>query len=314
MIYIERAAAYLPPATVTVREMSGELGLTPAQLRVLTRFLGLDRVAVAQDLELADMLCAAGQDALEGVDRDSVRYLIHAHTVQQVAPGRTGLLDEVRSRLGLRGASALSLSHLNCVAGLHALDVARALLAGASPADRVLVLVGDKAIDHQSRLIPDTTVQGDAAAACLVSAGPGGDRVAGRALKVVGRFYQGLSGPPELLDEYKKIYLDCLSDVMREAIEDAKCVPADISLVLPGNVNQLGWKRMLEKVGLPAGRVYLDNVSRTGHCYSSDPFINLVTARADGRLQAGQLVLLATAGLGATFAATVIEIGEGEFR
>lgn len=314
MTCIERAAAYLPPGAVSVREMSGDLGLTPTQLRVLTRFLGLDRVAVAGDLELADLLCAAGEDALRGIDRDSVRYLIHAHTVPQAAPGRPALLDEVRSRLRLGGASALSLSHLNCVAGLHALQVARCLLAGDGPAARVLVLIGDKAIDHRARLIPDTTVQGDAAAACLVSEDPRGDRVVGHALNVAGRFYQGLGGPGRLLDEYKKIYVNCLSDVMREAIKDAKCDPADISLVLPGNVNILGWKRMLENAGIPAGRIYLDNVRRTGHCYSSDPFINLVTARADGRLQAGQLVLLATAGLGATFAATVIEIGEGEFR
>jgi 3-oxoacyl-[acyl-carrier-protein] synthase-3 len=311
---IERVAAYVPETTVSVHELADTLGLTPTQRRVLTRFMGLDRVAVAEDMGLADLLCAAANGVLADADRDSVRYLIHAHTMQHVAVGDPRLLDEVRERLGLPAATAFSMSHINCVVGLHALHVARCLLAGAEPGAKALVLTGDKVIEPRTRLIPDITVQGDASAACLVGSGPGGDRVMGRALRVEGRFYQCLDCPRPLLEEYKRTYVDYLSETMRAAIADTGCKPADISLVLPHNVNRMSWKRVLQNVGIPDGRIYLDNVGKTGHCYSSDPFINLATARSCGRLHAGELVLLVAAGLGAAFAATVVEIGEGRIR
>jgi len=54
-------------------------------------------------------------------------------------------------------------------------------------------------------------------------------------------------------------------------------------------------------------RVYLDNIPRTGHCFCSDPFLNLVSLRDEGRLVPGARYLLTAVGLGATYAAMVIE-------
>lgn len=311
MTYLERVGAFVPESSVSVHELCEPLELSASQERLFTRFLGLDRIAVATDLDLADMLTSAGEEALAGVDRDSVRYLIHAHTMQHVTVAQPRLLDEVRGRLGLRNASVFGMSHMNCVVGLHALQLARFLLAEAQPADKVLVVTGDKVFAHEGRLIPDITIQGDAAAACLIGQDPRGDRILGRALDVLGRFYECLDCSEPLQVEYKRIYIDRLSKVMSEAIDDAGCEPRDISMLLPHNVNGLSWKRILRNVGIPDDRVYLDNVSKFGHCYSSDPFINLATARDSGRVKSGNLVLLATAGLGAAFAATVVEIGEG---
>ena len=309
--YIERVGAYLPK-TMSVGELSGPLGLSSAQQRVFTRFLGLERIPVAEDMELADMLWAAGENVLDGVDRDSVRYIIHAHTMQHVAVGRPRLLDEVRERLGLHAATAFSVSHLNCVAGLYALHLARCLLGPAPAGEKVLILTGDKSADHRGRLIPGITIQGDAAAACLVGADPRGDRVLGRALRVDGRFYQCVDCPPALLEEYIQLFVPFMSETVTEALASAGCDPADISLVFPQNSSRLAWKRISKNVGIPDGRIYLDNVSKTGHCCCSDPFINLKAARDSGRLKSGDLILLATTGMGAAFAATVVGIGEGK--
>ncbi|WNI18949.1 3-oxoacyl-ACP synthase III family protein [Actinacidiphila sp. ITFR-21] len=294
-----------------MQELSEPLALTSSQVLLFTRFLGLNRVAVAPGVELADMLTSAGEDALDGVDRDSVRYLVHAHTMQHAAPPSQHMLEDVRRRLGLRNASVFGLSHMNCVVGLYALQIARFLLDGAHPDEKVLVVTGDKILSHQIHLIPETTVMGEAAAAALVGRDPSGDRIVGRAVDVLGRFYQCLSCPEDLRMEYKQIYADRLSSVMRKAVEDAGCDPLDIAAVLPHNVNRLSWKRICAELGIPVERVYLDNVPKLGHCFSSDPFINLAAARESARVKPGDLVLMASAGLGAAFAATVVQVGEG---
>lgn len=312
MCYLERVAAFVPESTVPVRKLGELLGLSRGDLRMFTRFLGLDQVAVADGLELGDMLTAAGEAALRGTDRDLVSHLIHAHTMQHAAVTRPHLLEEVRQRLGLRHASAFAMSHLNCVVGLYALQVARALLAGAPAGEKVLILIGDKALADQARLIPDTTIQGDAAAACLVGQDPRGDRILGSALRVDGRFYQCLDCPAELLREYRQLYPGSLIQAMRAAMKNASTDPADISMILPHNVNTWSWKQISMIAGIPDGQVYLENVPRIGHCGGCDPFINLATARDNGDVASGDRVVLAAAGLGAAFAATVIEMGEVE--
>lgn len=311
MLYLERVGTFVPRQSVSVRELSGPLGLSESQVLLFSRFLGLDRIAVAPELDLADLLTGAGQDTLGGADRDEVYYLLHAHTMQHTGPPSRHVLEDVRLKLGLVNASVVSLSHLNCVMGLYALQVARYLLHGAPPHHKALILTGDKILSHRLRQIPDTTLLGEAAAGCLVGTDPRGDRVVGRALSVHGRFYQCLDCPQELRDEYKQRYVELLGQAMAAAIEDAGCDPGEIAAVLPHNVNRLSWKKICGALGIPPQRVFLDNVPKLGHCYASDPLINLAAARGCGRVAAGDLVLMVGAGMGAAFAATVVQLGEG---
>ncbi|TCK22301.1 3-oxoacyl-ACP synthase III family protein [Pseudonocardia endophytica] len=312
MLYLERVSSAVPDTTVSVADLQEVVGFSDDELRLYTRYFGLDRIAVAGELELGDMLVAAGDRALDGVDRDAVRHLVHTHSLQHVGPRYR--LDDVRRELGLRNASAFDLSHVNCVAGLHALHVARSLLAGGAPEDKVLVLAGDRTFVPQMRVIPGTTIQGDGAAACLVGRDTRGHRVLGRALHVMGRFYRGAASPEDLQREYGRLYVDSLTDAMRAALDDARQDPSEIALVLPHNVNRLSWPKISASLGIPKGRTFLDNVRRYAHCYSADPFINLTDVVDSGRVRPGDVVLLVSAGVGAAFASTVVRIGEGTGR
>jgi 3-oxoacyl-[acyl-carrier-protein] synthase-3 len=309
---IEQVGTFVPETSCTVQDLRDPLGLKDSQVLLYTRFLGLSRVAVAPDVSLGQMLCRAGESALRGVDRGSVRFLIHAHTMQHAAPPSQHLLEQVRDELGLHSASVLGLSHQNCVIGLHALQVARFLLAASDDEnDRALIVTGDKILSRSIHLIPDTTIMGEAAAAAVVGRDPRGDRILGRAIRILGRFYQSMACPEPLAAEYKQIYAETFSEVMAAALADAHLDPGQVAAVLPHNVNRLSWKKVAAGLGIPLDRVYLDNVPRTGHCFASDPLINLDAARAAGRVGPGDVVLMASAGLGATFAATVVQIGQG---
>lgn len=311
MFSIEQVGAFVPDTSMSVEELIEPLGLSAGQVILYTRFLGLDRIATAVGMDLADMLAAAGESALRGVDRADVRYLIHAHTMQHVVPSSQYMLDKVLRSLGLSNATALSISHQNCVIGLYALQVARYLLHDADQRDKALIITGDKILAQDFRLIPDTTIQGEAAAACLVGRSPHGDVIVGKAMRILGRFYQCLDWPADIRLEYKHIYPGVFTEVIRQALADAGVAVGDLAAVLPHNVNRFSWRTIASDLGVPASRVYLDNVRALGHCFSSDPFINLATARAAGRVGPGDLVLMASAGLGASFAATVVRLGAG---
>lgn len=312
MTGLEAVGVFVPPTSVAVADLREPLGLTPTDVTFFTRYLGLDRIVVAGDVELRDMLVRAGEDALQRTDRAAVRFVIHTHTGQHVTTAAPELLlEEVRQELGLVNATGFGLSHLNCVTGLHALHVARSLLAGCAPHEKVLVLAADRIASDRLRLMPGTTVLGDAAAAVVVGGDAGGDRILGRAVTVIGRFYQGVDAPPELAAEYKAMHVDNLRAVMEAALADAGVAAGDLAVVLPHNVNRLSWKRIGRELGIPLQRFYLDNVPRYGHSYTSDVFLNLHSLRLQGRAGPGDLVLLVATGVGATFAATVLRLGDG---
>ncbi|MCX5391921.1 3-oxoacyl-ACP synthase III family protein [Streptomyces sp. NBC_00094] len=311
MLHIERIGYWVPERTFSVEEMRESLGFTQNQVRLYTRFLGLDRIAVAREHELGDLLVAAGEQALAGVDRSAVRHVIHAYTLQFTPPPGGRLLAEVQDRLGLPHASAFGLTHQNCVAGLYGLQVARLLLEDEPDDAKVLVLTGDKVMSSLVQVLPDTTIMGEAAAAYVAGKDPRGHRVIGSALRAEGRFYQCLDLSDELSAEYKRCYPELLADVMREAMRSAGVKGGDIACVIPHNVNRMSWKKVLGDLGIAAEKAYLDNIPKYGHCFASDPFINLRSARAEERVKPGDVAILVGAGLGASFASTVVEIGEG---
>jgi len=156
------------------------------------------------------------------------------------------------------------------------------------------------------QVIPGNTILGEAAAACLVGLDAPGDAVVGSAHHVLGEFHRYRDMDYQVRLEYQRKYLPALCSVITEAVGKAGLEVTDLALVLPHNVNRYSWIQAAAALGIASDRVYLDNVPRTGHCFCADPFVNLADARREGRVESGSHLLLASAGLGATFSAVVL--------
>jgi 3-oxoacyl-[acyl-carrier-protein] synthase III len=307
--HLHRVGMFVPETTTSIDALRGCLGLSEAQVRVHTRFLGQEKVAVADDRDLVELLVPAGEQAIAGTDRDRIRYLIYAHTMPFVARPGEPVLDRVRQRLGLANATVFGLSQQHCASALYAVRLAEYLLHDLDPADEILVMTGEKALSPRFRLVPGITVMGDASAAFRYGNGPDGDEVLALSVRTLGRFYQCIDCPDDQRAEYVRIYGGTVIEVVKEALDRAGCDRADIALIAPHNVNTLSWRKIAQDFDIPLDTIYLDNVSTMGHCFGADPFVNLVCARNSGRTKPGDIVLLVAAGLGATFAAIVLRIG-----
>jgi 3-oxoacyl-[acyl-carrier-protein] synthase-3 len=230
-------------------------------------------------------------------DSGRIRYLLHAHTLQEVAPSTVNVIHEVRERLGLHEAMAFSITQQNCASGLLAIDIADKLLEAAGDDDGLaLVLMGEKPYTPSAQLIDNTTIMGEAAAACLVAPGGDRDRVLSYASQTLGEYSAGIALDAEALRSFEHRYTSTLAAVIERALERAGATLADATLVLPHNVNRSSWTRYARESGLPLERLFLDNVPRLGHCYCADPFLNLVTACDAGRLSRGDLYVMAAVG------------------
>ena len=314
MTALEALSVYLPPERVPVESLAGPLGLTEMQVKLFRRFHGLREVGRDPDPSLQRLLmkAGAGLDALRGQEH-RVRYVLYARTMPVVGPYPVNPLHEVCRALGLGHALAFTVTHQSCASGLLAIDMAGRLLA-ADAADGqdgqagplALVLSGEKAFTREAQLFADTTIFGEGASACLVSAFGDRDRMLAYASNVRGEFDSATGANDARL---QREYRPSLAAVMRQALDEACVALDDIRVILPHNVNMVTWQRMCLLLKFPLDRVVLDNIPASGHVFCADVFANYKTACERGLLRPGDRYLAAAvgAGGGATFAAMVFE-------
>jgi 3-oxoacyl-[acyl-carrier-protein] synthase-3 len=315
MTALDAVSVYLPPTRVSVESLAGPLGLTDMQVKLFRRFHGLKEIGRDPGASVSDMLlsAAAGLDGLRGQEH-RVRYVLWARTMPVIAPFPVNPLHEVCAELGLGHALAFTLTHQSCAGSLLAIDMAGRLLAAdvaASGQDErsgplALIFGGEKAFTRDAQMFPDTSIFGEGASACLVSAFGGHDRLLSYACNVRGEFD---SATGENDARLQREYRPSLAEVIGRALDEAGLTLDDIKVVLPHNVNVVTWQRMCLLLGLPLDRVLLDNIPVNGHIYCADVFVNYQTACERGLLEPGDRYLAAAvgAGGGATFAAMVFE-------
>jgi 3-oxoacyl-[acyl-carrier-protein] synthase III len=314
MTALEAVSVYLPTARVPLESLAEPFGLTQMQVKLFRRFHGLSEIRLAPNLSLSGLLlkAATALTALRGAEH-RVRYVLYARTMPVVVPYPVNPLHDVCRALGLEHALALTVTHQSCASGLLAIDMAGRLLAAEACAGQdpgreplALVLAGEKAFTGEAQLFADTSIFGEGASACLVSAFGARDRLLAYACQLRGEFDYELG---DNVARFQREYRPTLAEVIRRALDEAGVALDDIRLVLPHNVNLVTWQRMCLLLKFPVGRVLLDNVPAYGHVFCADAFVNYQTARERGLLQAGDRYLVAAvgAGGGATFAAMVFE-------
>jgi 3-oxoacyl-[acyl-carrier-protein] synthase-3 len=299
-------AAYRPP-TVPIEALSRRLGLTDLQTRIYRRLNGLDRIAMDDTANGTDLLLAAAAGLRElGPGAANVRYVIAARVITFAVPRNVRPLADVCDKLGLHNAVSFTVTEFACASGLLAVDLAGRLLAADNdPAATALVLTGEKAFASEIQLVPETTIMGEAAASCLVTAGGTGDRVMSYVARTHGEFYQQ-QPDPRVTAAFREAYPRMVADVAGEAVHEAGLDWNDIRIVLPHNVNRVSWIQIAKLIGLPLDRLYLDGIPKHGHCFAADPFLNYLAARDAGLLAPGEPYMMVAAGLGAVAAAMVL--------
>jgi 3-oxoacyl-[acyl-carrier-protein] synthase III len=312
---LDAVAVYLPPTLVPVEDLADRLELTDVQVRLFRRFHELREIRLAGPQTATDLLLRAASALAELPDRaDRVRYVLYGRAMPVTEPYPVNRIDEVRRALGLEHALAFTVTQQSCSSGLLAIALAGRLLAADAAAQPpepgreplALVLTGEKTFTRHARLIPGTSVFGEASAACLVSADGPRDRLLAYACTQRGEFDLVGGGSTA---KFQREYRPALAAVIRQALDQAGIGLDDLRLILPHNVNVVTWQKLCVLLRYPRARVLLDNVADGGHLFCSDAFVNYRTAIHRGLLAPGDRYLMATVGSGegAAFAAMVFE-------
>jgi 3-oxoacyl-[acyl-carrier-protein] synthase III len=305
-IGLSHLAYYLPAAALSVEEFGRLRGLSDAQTRTL-RQAGLDRVYGAGEESPADLAGRAAERLLAAarIDPGTIDCVVLHHTSYLIPFEPNTVVAEVCRRLGLRNAIGLAVSGQYCASVLAALRVAHNMIASGS-ARRVMVLGADFFGGSWRREVWGLTVEGEAGSAALVEPGATRNRIVTIVNQMHGQFYRGVSAAARDTGEFATMYYLVALRVIREALRKAKATLADIRLIVPHNINRANWAPLLRHIGCDWDKLYSENIPRYGHLCGNDLMVNLADAAAEGRLRAGDLVLLVTVGLGGAWSAAVV--------
>jgi 3-oxoacyl-[acyl-carrier-protein] synthase-3 len=298
----------LPAHSVPTTEVEARLGLEAGWVE---RRTGIRARRHAADGETVASLAAdAGRQALDaaglqGSDLDLVLVATATNEVQlpNVAPVVAGALGSTAGAVDLGSACAGFLSGL--ALGTAAIEAGRA--------DAVL-LVGSEVLsrwlDHDDRRT--APLFGDGAGAAVLTAGSGaiGPVALRSAPELADLLIAGPNFGPIVMEGHETFVaaVNLLTEMTREALERAELGPDDIDLFVFHQANARILKAVAERLGLDPERM-VDVISQHGNTSAASVPIGLAAAARDGRMKAGDRLLLGAVGAGFNAGACVVDWG-----
>ncbi|RIK92782.1 MAG: 3-oxoacyl-ACP synthase [Proteobacteria bacterium] len=313
--------SYLPARIVTNDELAAQVDTSD---QWITERTGIKRRHIAADNELtSDLAAAAAKAALAQANLEAAA--IDLIVVATATPDQTfpATATRVQEKLGLARGVAFDIQAV-CSGFVFALAVAdnflrlgqanRALVIGAETFSRIL--------DWEDR--GTCVLFGDGAGAVVLEAHAGIGSTADRGILASrlhsdGRYHDLLyvdGGPSSTQTtghvrmEGKEVFRHAVTNlaaVVGETLEAAGLKAADLDWIVPHQANKRILDATAKKLGLGADKVIVTVDHHANTSAASVP-LALAEAVADGRIKAGQLVLLEAMGGGFTWGASLIRM------
>ncbi len=315
--------AYLPERVMTNDEWAEHVDTSDAWIVERT---GIHRRRfAAADESTADLAVRAAQRAIDDAGltpADIDEIIVATDTPEVYSPDTASFLQ---ARLGTREITAYDLGSSGCAGFVLALDVARAR---ALQKDRRILVVG---VELLSRLMDWTdrntcVLFGDAAGAAVVgrtsgdavilaaNAGTdgtqsdilglevGGPRVPFTEERARARLHQHLVMKGR---EVFRAAVHRMSACAHELLDQAGLTLDDVALIIPHQANLRILNAVRDRLGVPDEKVFI-NVYEYGNTGSASVPVALWEARAQGRIQPGDIVLLTAFGAGFHWAGVLV--------
>ncbi|MDE2435299.1 MAG: ketoacyl-ACP synthase III [Sphingomonadales bacterium] len=280
-----------------------------------------NRYLCGDDENTGTLATAAAKAAIEaaGIEGATIGLIVLATaTPNQTFPATATIVQDA---LGCNGGIAFDVSAV-CSGFLYALSIADSMLK-AGMAQRALVIGAEtfsRILDWEDRTT--CVLFGDGAGAIVLEAQDVADDGAGilaNRLHADGAhnellYVDGGPGTTATVGHVRmkgrEVFRHAvvnLAEVMGEVLEDVGLSTSDIDWVVPHQANQRILDATAKKLGLPPERVVV-TVDRHANTSAASVPLALDTAVRDGRIKAGDLVVLEAMGGGFTWGASLIRI------
>ena len=305
----------VPAKVVTNDDLSLTLDTSDEWIRTRTGIR--ERRVASQEEALSDVAMPACLAALAqaGVNAADLDLVIVATVTPDLTFPSTGAI--LADRLGAPDAAAYDLS-AGCTGFMYALAQGYGMLAGGL-SQRALIVGGDllsKLLDWTDR--STCVLFGDGAGAVVLEAVDSGgflafelgaDGAGGEHLWLPGSGSRKFDDPEQFVKmngrEVFKFATRVLVTSAQAVLERYGASIEDVDVYVPHQANVRIIDHATKKLGIPSERVVI-NVDRYGNTSSGSIPLALTEAQADGRLRAGNLVLMTGMGAGLTWGSALM--------
>jgi 3-oxoacyl-[acyl-carrier-protein] synthase-3 len=313
----------LPAKVVTNRDLEKMVDTSDEWITVRTGIR--ERRVLEEGKGNADMAFEAAKRALsdagmEGKDLDAI--IMGTVSPDYPFPSSACVLEDM---LGARNAFSFDVSAA-CSGFLNAISVAD-LYIRAGKINNALVVGSDtlsRLLNWQDRTT--CILFGDGAGAVVLGASENGSGILSTKLRTDGAYAKTLYVPaggslkpatPQTVrnnehtitmngKEVFKIAVRSMEEISRQALEEAGVKIEQVSLVVPHQANKRIIVALAERLGVPMERVMV-NLEKYGNTSAASIPVALDEARKQGRIKAGDIVLINAFGAGFAWGASVIK-------
>ena len=280
---------------------------------------GIHERHIAADGEMAsDLALQASRRAIEaaGIAAEEIDLIIVATTSpDKTFPSTACILQD---KLGIRNCGAAFDMQAVCGGFVYALNTADLYICGGQA--RTVLVVGTEVLSRMLDWNDRTTcvLFGDGAGAVVLQASETPGILASKLhadgrhrdmLKVDGIVSKGaVQGDPFIKMDGQAVFkfaVKVLSEVVEEVLAENKLQGSDIDWLIPHQANIRIMEATAKKLGLSMGKVIV-TVATHGNTSAASIPLALDTAVRDGRIKAGQNILLEAVGGGFTWGAVLI--------
>jgi len=242
--------------------------------------------------ELEELAVETGVTTLKtaGIDTASIDALVLcSNRIPGPAEGHGQFVADILTGVGLGDIPAYGANLNRCVNLLAGIDLARALVA-CGRYRRILVITTDKVADGADRM-SQFALFSDGAASCVISAEDRDQAGPASGFEVLGC---ATAQETAALEWTNQISADLARDVNEQLLGAAGLKLGDVTALAHANLFTPLLVMKERQAGFSPDQLYLDNISRLGHCFAADPLINLADRVGLGHLEAGSYCLLAS--------------------
>ena len=307
---------YLPAQLVTNGDLERRIDTTDAWIRTRTGIR--ERHVAAPDERTSDLAVNAARAALAaaGMPAHDVDLIIVATTTPDMVFPSTACI--VQDKLGCHGGPAFDVQAV-CSGFVYALAIADRMVASGSVRNAVVIgaEIYSRILDWNDRAT--CVLFGDGAGAVVLApaATPGimsshlhADGSHRNMLRVPGGVAHGaIDGRPLLEMDGQAVFkfaVRVLAEVAHEALERNGLTPAAVDWMIPHQANERIIEATAKKLALPLSKV-VSTVDRHANTSAASIPLALDVAVRDGRITAGDHVLLLGVGGGFTWGSVLVE-------
>jgi len=298
--------SYLPAKVLTNYDL--EKMVDTSHDWIFTRSGIVERCFAADNEMTSDLALQASRKAIEaaGIAADEIDLIIVATTSPDMPFPSTACI--LQDKLGIRNGGAAFDMQAVCGGFVYALNTADLYIRGGQ-AKTVLVVgaeVFSRLLDWNDRTTSVLFGDGAGAVVLRASAQPG---IVAAKLHADGAHRHMLKSDPLVSMDGKAVFkfaVKVLSEVVEEVLEEQQMQGSDIDWLVPHQANIRIIEATAKKLGLGMENV-ITTVANHGNTSAASVPLALDTAVRDGRIKAGQNILLEAVGGGFTWGAVLIK-------